>query len=76
MASREITVENKRAGAIEGVATTALLQFKDDFAIRIKQGRRNMTTVDMRSKSRTGASDLGANAARIRSYFKALKSKF
>lgn len=73
--NREVTLEDKAKGAIEGVATTALLQFKDDFAIRVKQGKSNVTVVDMRSKSRTGQGDFGANAARIQAYFQALKIK-
>ncbi|GMH37283.1 hypothetical protein BSKO_05156 [Bryopsis sp. KO-2023] len=71
----EVTYQDKPSGAIEGVATTALIGFKDDFVIRIQQGGSGPIVVDMRSKSRTGQGDFGANAARIRQYFQELKAR-
>ena len=51
-------------GRIEATDTTAWFGFKDDVVIRIRpQG--NASRVDVRSKSRVGMSDLGANAERI-----------
>ncbi len=55
-------------GTIEAVATTSIMAFKDDVVIRIN-GDGAGSVVDMRSVSRVGRSDLGANAARIRSFF-------
>ena len=55
------------AGHIDAVARTRLLQFPDDIAIRVRpqaQGAR----VDIRSASRYGQHDFGANAARIEAY--------
>jgi len=46
--------------------------FKDDVSIRLTRDA-GATKVDMRSASRVGLSDLGANAARIEAYFAALK---
>ena len=52
---------------IEATATTLLFGFKDDVVIRIRpQGQGSL--VDVRSLSRIGGSDVGANAARIRSF--------
>ncbi|MGV6820973.1 MAG: DUF1499 domain-containing protein [Parvularcula sp.] len=53
-------------GRIEGTATTFWFGFKDDVVIRVRPGPNGETLVDIRSKSRVGISDLGANAERIR----------
>ena len=52
-------------GIIEATAVTPIMAFKDDVVIRI-QGAGQTTRVDMRSVSRSGISDLGMNAKRIR----------
>ena len=54
-----------REGRIEAVATTRWFGFKDDVVLRLRDAHGKATVVDMRSKSRMGGSDLGANAARI-----------
>jgi uncharacterized protein (DUF1499 family) len=56
---------------IEATATTAIWGFKDDIAIRLRPDGIG-TRVDVRSASRVGKSDVGANAARIRKYLAAL----
>lgn len=61
-------------GLIEATATTGLLRFKDDVAIRIVETPTG-STVDVRSVSRVGQSDLGTNAARIEAFLAALKAK-
>jgi len=56
----------RRDGVIEAVARTPIMGFRDDIVIRvlpIGQG----TRVDMRSASRVGTHDFGANASRVRS---------
>lgn len=68
----EIIASNGDKGVIEATATTALFGFKDDVIIRLSNADGG-TRVDMRSASRAGLSDLGANAARIEAYFAALK---
>ena len=55
-------------GMIEATATTLWFGFKDDVAIRITPTAAG-SRIDMRSVSRVGRSDVGANAARIRKYF-------
>lgn len=57
---------------LEAVATTAVLRFKDDVVIRLRDDPAG-TRVDMRSRSRLGKHDLGANADRIRAYFARLR---
>lgn len=54
---------------VQAVATTRLLRFRDDIVIEVRPGPRpNSATVAMRSKSRLGRGDLGANAKRIRAF--------
>jgi uncharacterized protein (DUF1499 family) len=55
------------ADAIEAVDTTRVFGFHDDVVIRVRPEGTG-SRVDMRSKSRDGQGDLGANAARIRSF--------
>jgi hypothetical protein len=61
------TIASASAGRVEAISTTPVMGFKDDVAIRI-QAEGNRTRIDMRSTSRVGKSDLGANAARIRAF--------
>ncbi len=60
----EVTHADPDAGVLEAVATTFWFGFKDDMVVRIRpdeQGAR----IDLRSVSRVGQGDLGANARRI-----------
>lgn len=59
-------------GRIEATATTFWFGFKDDVVIRLRP-EAGGTRVDMRSESRVGRSDVGANAARIRAYSRKLR---
>lgn len=60
----EIVDVNSSAGRIEATATTFWFGFKDDVVVRVRaEGAGSI--VDVRSVSRVGQSDLGANAARI-----------
>ncbi|EWH03386.1 hypothetical protein Q427_03695 [Halomonas sp. BC04] len=61
-------------GIIEAVATTTWFGFKDDVVIRLRESEDGVR-VDMRSASRIGRSDIGANAARIRDYLTALEAR-
>lgn len=63
----EITREDRDAAVLEAVATTPLMRFKDDVTITVsRDGER--TKVVVRSHSRIGKGDLGANAKRIRKF--------
>lgn len=57
---------------VEAVATSMWFGFKDDFIVRLTPLSAGETRVDVRSKSRIGGSDLGANAARVRAFLKKL----
>jgi hypothetical protein len=52
-------------GRIEAVAETMIMRFQDDIAIRIRPSGAG-TRIDIRSVSRVGKHDFGANARRIR----------
>ncbi len=62
-------------GILEATATTLFFRFKDDVVIRARPDpdKKGRTLVDMRSISRVGGSDVGANAHRIREYLKDLR---
>ena len=67
----EIAAAVPEEGRIEATDTTFWFGFKDDVVLRItsiKDGSR----LDLRSVSRVGRSDVGANAARIRKFLAAL----
>lgn len=59
------------SGRIEAVAQTLLFGFKQDVAIRIAPDGEG-TLVDMRSAARNGTHDFGADAERIRAFFRSL----
>ena len=58
-------VPGRRAGIIEAVARTPVMGFRDDVVIRVSAADTG-ARVDMRSASRYGLHDFGANAARVR----------
>jgi uncharacterized protein (DUF1499 family)/cytochrome c oxidase subunit IV len=60
----DIVSEDVVTGKIEATETTSLWNFKDDIVIRVED-RGDKTAIDLRSVSRVGRSDLGANAQRI-----------
>jgi uncharacterized protein (DUF1499 family) len=64
----EITSQSPEKGEIQAVATTRVFRFKDDVTITIARDG----VVNVRSKSRIGKGDLGANARRIRDFQSAL----
>lgn len=76
MPSWTITEADAESGTIEAVATTRLFGFQDDIVIRVRPGADGTASrVDVRSKSRTGKGDRGANAERIRAYAAALNAQ-
>jgi hypothetical protein len=54
-----------RDGVIEAIARTPILGFRDDVVVRIR-ATTDGTRIDVRSASRYGRRDLGANANRVR----------
>lgn len=69
----EVVAEDPQQGLIEAVDTTALWAFKDDIAIRV-QAVGATSIIDLRSISRIGKTDLGANAARVEKFITAFSS--
>ena len=67
----EITAADASAGRIEAVATTRWFGFKDDIVVRVAPAGSG-SRIDVRSKSRVGRSDLGANAKRIQDFLTAV----
>ena len=60
----EVVGENAEQGIVEATDTTFWFGFKDDVVIRVRADGSG-SKVDLRSVSRVGTSDLGANAERI-----------
>ena len=63
----EVVASDSAAGRIEATDTTRWFGFKDDVVVRIRPEGTG-SRIDVRSVSRVGKSDVGANAARIRDY--------
>jgi len=63
----QIVASDAAAGRIEATATTLWFGFKDDVIVRIRAEAAG-SRVDVRSVSRVGDSDIGANAKRIREF--------
>jgi uncharacterized protein (DUF1499 family) len=61
-------------GRIEATATTRWFGFRDDVVIRVRPAS-GISRVDVRSVSRVGRGDVGANAARVREYLRRLPEK-
>jgi uncharacterized protein (DUF1499 family) len=57
---------------IEATYTSAWFGFIDDFVVRLQPDGAK-TRIDVRSKSRVGTSDLGANARRVQEFFEKLQ---
>jgi uncharacterized protein (DUF1499 family) len=61
-------------GHLEATATTRWFGFKDDVVIRVRADGSG-SRLDIRSESRLGGSDIGANAARIRDFSARLRKR-
>jgi len=71
----ELVEASSEDGRIEAIVSTWWYGFKDDVVIRVAAQSDGTTRVDVRSKSRVGISDIGANAARIQTFLDALSAK-
>ena len=69
-----IVAVNADGGLLEATDTTFWFGFKDDVAVRVRPSGDGGTRVDVRSISRVGVGDLGANAARIRKFLGELRT--
>jgi uncharacterized protein (DUF1499 family) len=70
----EVINEDRSNGLIEAVATTLWFGFKDDLVIRFRADAGG-SVIDLRSVSRLGKSDLGANAERIVDFVEAFNKQ-
>jgi uncharacterized protein (DUF1499 family) len=68
----EVVASDAAAGRIEATDTTSWFGFKDDVVVRVRANGSG-SRIDVRSVSRVGKSDIGANARRIRDYLAKLK---
>jgi uncharacterized protein (DUF1499 family) len=72
-AARALDWQDVSADASAGIVTasesTKLFRFVDDVVVRVRDDGTGGSIVDVRSKSRDGQGDIGANAARIRRFF-------
>lgn len=70
----EVVAAVPEEGRIEATDTTFWFGFRDDVVVRIR-AEEGATRVDVRSKSRVGGSDIGANARRIRRFLERLRDR-
>jgi len=70
----DIITEDATARTLDATATTFWFGFKDDVAVRVRAEGAG-SVIDVRSTSRVGLSDLGANAARIESYLAGVEGR-
>jgi hypothetical protein len=66
----EVVGENPAKGSLEARAISRIFRFVDDVVVRVRStsAQDEYSIVDIRSRSRDGRGDLGANAARIREF--------
>jgi len=64
----EVVAVDSAAGTVLARETSKLFRFVDDVVVRVRPADGGGAIVDVRSKSRVGQGDLGANAARIRRF--------
>jgi uncharacterized protein (DUF1499 family) len=69
----EIIDSESRPGYLEAVDTSFWFGFKDDIVIRVEPGTSG-SVIDLRSSSRVGRGDLGANAKRIKRFIETFKA--
>jgi uncharacterized protein (DUF1499 family) len=69
----KLTVEDPATGVFEAIDVTRVFRFVDDVVVRVRAADEG-TVVDVRSRSRDGKGDIGANATRIRAFRDAIRS--
>lgn len=72
VATWEVTRIDQTTHVLEGIDTSYLFRFRDDFVIEVRPAGQG-SIVHMRSKSRDGKGDVGANAARIEAFLARLR---
>jgi len=69
----EVTAADPRQRIVQAVVTTELLGFEDDFTVTIHPRHGNSSRLAIRSASRVGQADFGANIGHILVFFAALE---
>jgi uncharacterized protein (DUF1499 family) len=65
-----VAAQDEAGKRIQAIAITRLMRFRDDVIVEVRPGPGPaQSVIAMRSKSRLGIGDLGANAKRIRAFF-------
>ena len=64
----EVVSVDAAAGTLLARDTSKIFRFVDDVVVRVRPAEGGGSIVDVRSKSRVGQGDIGANAARIRRF--------
>ena len=72
MSHWEVTTVDTERGRLQATARTRAFRFVDDVVIRLEPEGHG-SRLDMRSRSRFGKGDLGANARRIESFFRSVQ---
>jgi uncharacterized protein (DUF1499 family) len=67
--------QGRSEGRIEAVARTPIMGFRDDVIVRVRPFEGG-ARVDVRSSSRYGSFDFGANAARVRALLEDMETEF
>ena len=67
--------QGRPEGRIEAVARTPIMGFRDDVIVRVRAFEGG-ARVDVRSSSRYGSFDFGANAARVRALLEDIEAEF
>jgi uncharacterized protein (DUF1499 family) len=67
--SWKIVYNDQATHTLEGIATSKVFRFKDDFVIQVRPAPGGGSLVEMRSRSREKQADLGSNYDRIVSFF-------
>ncbi len=69
MSGWTITSVDPSSMTIEGVSTSSVFRFRDDFVVQVRPATGGSSLVEMRSKSRDPIIDFGANYRRITAFF-------
>jgi uncharacterized protein (DUF1499 family) len=72
MPTWEVTRVDPASHRLEAVATSGIFRFQDDVVVEVR-ARDGGSVIQMRSKSRVGKGDIGANAKRIKDFFGELR---
>ena len=71
----KIVTAEPEEGRIEATETSFWFEFKDDIMIRVLPEGESGSRIDVRSVSRVGLSDLGANAKRVKLFLEDLETR-